>query len=178
MKQIVRGIVVIITCAALLGCDEEVDISSFSVQGTSRNENGVAPINAGVNNGAFLVTWNVAVSSGDVFDSSDRGYSISLYLSDDSELSNTSSANIRFYIENCGTSDSADNCNDDAEGSIRCNFTNDNKIVCGEGTSEGQQEISISEWLDEIPKSAFLFMEACYEGSETCDTRSVRVVFR
>ena len=64
MKQIMRGIVVIITCAALLGCDEEVDISSFSVRGTSRNENGVAPINAGVNNGAFLVTWNVTVDLG------------------------------------------------------------------------------------------------------------------
>ncbi len=174
----VRAIVAVATCAVLLGCDEEVTITSFSVQGATRNENGVTPINAGVNNGTFRVSWNVSITSGDIFDTNDRGYSISLYLSEDNELSTSSSSDIRFYSENCGTVNSADNCNDDTEGSIRCNFTNNNRIICGVDTSAGQQETNINEWLDQIPKRAFLFMEACYESSDTCETRSVRVVFR
>lgn len=166
------------TCTALAGCDEEVDIISFSVQGTSRDENGVVPINAGFRNGAFLVRWTVVVSSGELFDTGDVDYSIRLHLSEDNELSNTGGTDIRFYSERCGTSGSADNCNDDEEGSVRCNFTTDNKIVCGSETSAGQQETSIDEWLDELPKRVHLFMEACYESSETCETRSVRVVLR
>lgn len=177
MKQLVKAIAVSIACIVLSGCDEEVDIISFSVQGTSRNENGVVPINAGIRNGAFLVSWSVTVTSGELFDTNDNGYTIRLYFSEDDELSISSSTDIRFYSEKCGTSRSADNCNDE-EGSVSCNLTNDNKIICSTGTSAGQQETSIDEWLDEIPKRAFLFMEACYEGGDTCDTRSVSVVIR
>jgi hypothetical protein len=161
----------------LYGCnDKKMEISSFSVVGTSSSINGVIPINAGFNSGRFSVSWSVLIESGEGFnfDSKSSGYSVALHLSDDDELS--TSTDVRFYSEKCGQSDSAENCNDSGNGSIRCNFTNENKIVCG--VSNGQQETDISDWLDELPKRAYLFLEACHEGGDPCDNRSARIELR
>lgn len=179
LKKVIDRAAVLVTLLSLVmlyGCSERIEINSISVVGTSTSINGIVPINAGFNNGRFIVSWSVLVESGKLFDfeAKDRGYTIRLHLSDDDELS--SSTDLRFYSEECGTSDSTENCNDDENGSIRCTFTNENKIVCG--ASIDQQETDISDWLGELPKRANLILEACHDDGDPCDRRSVQIELR
>lgn len=151
---------------ALSGCsDEDIEITSASVEGTSAASDGVVPINKDFNEGRFRVSWSVSIDSGELFESDDTKYAVRLYLSDDDEVS--TSTDVEFYEADCDEFASADNCPED--GSIGCNFTSEIEIVCD------TSETDISDWLDQLTKDAHILIEACVEDGDPCDTASVRV---
>jgi hypothetical protein len=140
---------------------QNTSISEYTVTGSSATKNGVIPINSGVNNGAFKVTWNV---------SSSDPYHIELYLSNDSALSK--STDVNFFGQNCGGISAIYNCS--SNGSFDCKFTSQNKISCGTITSFNKEK-DISSFLDQIPKQAFLIIEACNGLFDSCKTSSEEI---
>ncbi len=135
---------------------QNTSINMYSVTGTSTTTSDVKPINSGVNNGAFNVSWNV---------SSTDPYHIELYLSNNSTLS--SSAGVKFFSQNCGGISAIYNCN--TNGSFSCRFTSQNKISCGTITFVNKEK-DVSAFLNQIPKSAYLIIKACNGLFNSCDT--------
>ncbi|MEC4685408.1 MAG: hypothetical protein VST71_06725 [Nitrospirota bacterium] len=169
MKPINKILVILILCFIFLtacgngGNDGEesssIKITSYSVEGTSPASDGVVPINSIVNDGVFKVSWSV---------SSDDIYHIELYLSNDDELSRDT--DVDFFGRNCGSISTACKQN----GSVDCRFTTQNKISCGT-ISIYNPEKDITPFLDQIPKAAYLIMEACNALFDSCETASVQV---
>ncbi len=145
--------------------NEEVNLKSFSVSSSNSN-NGVAEINAGINNGAFSIAWNVPAPS---------PYHVRLYLSENDTLEE--SKDIKFFQRNCGNSYSyfSSQCTD--TGNYNCKFTSDNKISCGV-VSTSYDEKNISWFLDQIPKKAWLILNVCNAFISGCKNQSQPVEFQ
>lgn len=139
-------------------------INSYIITGTSPTTSAVQPINAGVNGGDFNVSWNV---------SSTDPYHVDLYVSYDATLSKTD--DIKFFGQNCGSSSSIYNCDQNA--SFPCTFTGDNKLSCGTVSAANPQK-DLGSFLINIPQSAYVIMEACNGLFTDCTTSSIAVEFQ
>lgn len=165
-----KNIVILATSITVFGCTDTgedtgstnsaTSINAYSVTGTSAQSNGVTPINSGVANGEFTVAWNV---------SSSDPYRVDLYLSNDAALSND---DYEFFGQNCGSLSYLYDCGSSAN--FNCRFTTQNKISCGT-VSSFNRETDISAFLDQIPKRAFLILEACNGLFNDCKTSSVEI---
>jgi len=141
---------------------DSTTINDYAVTGSDVvNASGNIPINAGVNGGAFQVTWDV--------DSSDP-YHAELYLSADSTLERNT--DIKIFEQNCGSVSLLYNCGQKAD--FDCRFTSENKMSCHTITT-ANRERDLTTFLDTIPKSAHLMLYACNALFSNCKTSSVAV---
>jgi len=172
MRQFLKVTSVLIFCVylvSLMGCSKDIKADQFSVEGTTPDINGVAQVNFGLD---FRISWEVSLISGDLFNNDEIGYSVELFLSEDDKIS--SQDDVEVYDENCGKSDSPDNCNDRDTGSIICTFTsnNDTQIECG-----NDDAVVSGDLLDAlVSSSVFMIFRACYEGDKNnCETENKRI---
>lgn len=119
--------------------DIEVTINEFEVIGSSEPVDGVVPINAGVNDGKFSVSW-------DVFSNIDL-YHVELFVSKDGS---TDGDAVKFFARNCGYIGSS--CSQ--KGEFECNFTQDNQIFCG--NTDGH---NLTDFLDQLPQELFIVLK-------------------
>ena len=136
-------------------------LNAFDLTGSDAPTNGVTPINAAIDNGAFRVEWNV--------NSSDP-YHVDLYISDNNALDEIT--DIRIFNQNCGSIALLYNCN--AVGSFDCKFTSENKMSCGTVTPTNPDK-DLTSFLTTIPQSAFLFIKACNALFDSCKTSSIAI---
>lgn len=139
-------------------------INNYTVTGTSSATGTSQPINPGVNNGNFNVSWNI---------SSSDPYHVDLYVSSDSTLSTTT--DIKFFGQNCGSASSIYNCG--KSGTFTCTFGGDNKISCGT-ISAANPAKDLTSFLDTIPKTAYIVMQACNGLFDSCKTSAIQVEFQ
>ncbi|RKZ47370.1 MAG: hypothetical protein DRR08_32465 [Candidatus Parabeggiatoa sp. nov. 2] len=138
-------------------------INSFSIEGSYPSSSGqIVPINSGVNNGQFTVSWKT--SANDL-------YQVRLRLHDNDVLPEEESRLPMIYQNNCNMGNLGQ---DDVCGSnvVRtCQFTNDNTVLCG------TRKTNITRFLDQIPKRAYMILKICGGGLsyDDCDTASVAV---
>lgn len=141
-------------------------INSFTVTGSGNAVAGKTPINAAINNGAFQVNWDI--------DSTDP-YRAIMYLSADNTLdTNEATGDIELLGLNCGSISLLYECNKTAK--IDCSFNSSNKIACG--TAQDQltyQPKDLTTFLDTIPKTAYLMVQACNLLMTSCKTSAVQI---
>ena len=136
-------------------------INSFAVGGSSSTTSPVS-LNPGINSGNFIVSWNI---------SSGATYHVDLFVSEDAMLSDT---DLEFFSKNCGVATS--DCTS-STAQYQCQFNSQNRIACRDnsGANPGRD---LTAFLDEIPKDAFLILEACDSTFESCASSAVRVRFQ
>ena len=137
---------------------EITEITTSYISGSSDADNGVIPINAGINNGKFKVEWDVISS---------ENYDVDLYVSNDKYLSDET--DIVFSEVTCGRSSSP--CTH--TGSLDCKFSSTNKISCG----NNNQEKDLSSFLNTLPQKAFIIIEVCDSSYTSCKVSSQAVEF-
>lgn len=157
----------ICTCLGLLyGCGEDIEVTSFSIQGTTPEINGVNQVG---HNDPFTVEWEVAIDSGKLLNNDSVGYSAELFLSEDNELSTRDDEKV--YDEDCGESDSPKECEDNESGTVSCQFSsNDETIEC-----DGDNSTPSHDMLDALSsrKGAFMILRACIQDDQDkCDEAS------
>lgn len=133
-------------------------ITTFNIIGSSDADNGVIPINAGIDNGKFKVEWEVISS---------ENYDVDLYLSNDKYLSDKT--DIVFSALICGSTPSSSPCTHTA--SLDCKFSSTNKISCG----SNNQEKDLSSFLNALPQQAFIIIEVCDSSYKSCKVSSQAV---
>lgn len=143
------------------GPTSKTSINSYEIAGSETVQAGdVVPINAGVNEGAFEVNWDV---------SSSNPYHVRLYVSDDAILSTDD--DIQFFSQNCGTPSSIYNCNRTAN--FDCSFSAQNQIVCNETTYNRGK--NIGSFLNSLPQQAYLIMQACNGLFDSCKDQAIAI---
>ncbi len=141
--------------------DKAVHIRSFFVDGSGPAVGGKTPIDPAINGGLFQVQWK---ASEDV-------YHAEVWLSEDDVLdTSTGSGDIRVYGRNCGVMFS--DCK--STGDYACHFTNENKISCGDITAANPEHL-IADFLDTVPKSAYLILQICNNLFTKCETSQVAI---
>lgn len=172
MRQLLKFTGALIFCISLIsqaGCSKDIKADRFTVEGTTPDINGVAQINF---NQDFRVSWEVSLISGDLFNNDEIGYSVELFLSEDDKISTQD--DVEIYDENCGKSDSPDNCNQRDTGSVTCTFTsnNDTKIEC-----KNDEAIISGNLLDAlVSNGSFMIFRACYESdTNNCEIKNDRL---
>ena len=137
-------------------------IVSFDVTGTDTDLSGnKAPINSGINNGAFSVSWLLSEQS--------DWYTARLYLSSNDTLS---SGDTEFLELQC--QDSQHNCSKQITFNNDCTFDNNNIIQCLEKPSDAKDLTNI---LPSLPYDGFIILETCdWIGNDDCDTPQAHAV--
>jgi len=140
-------------------------IKSFSIEGSYSDTGQVVPINSGVNNGQFMVSWKTTAND---------LYQVRLRLHDNNVLPEEESGLPMIYQNNCNMGNLGQ---DDVCGSNvtrTCRFTNNNTVLCG------TRETNITRFLDQIPKRAYMILKICGGGLsyDDCDTASVAIEFQ
>lgn len=138
-------------------------INSFDASG-SATVSGVLPIDPSVNGGEFTVDWDV--------DSSDP-YRFVLYISEDNIFESTD--DVLIHQRNCGSNSILYLCGD--IGSETCSFDGQNMMGCGL-SSPGNRPVDLTSFIDAIPKSAYLILQACDGLHIDCDTSAIAVELR
>jgi len=141
-------------------------INSFTVTGSGPAVAGKIPLNPAINNGAFTVDWNI--------DSSDP-YHVDLYMSSDNQLNRLSDDQL--LTRNCGSTSLVYNCSKTAH--IDCSFNSSNVLACG--TASDQMVVKgrdLTAYLDTIPKTSWLLIEACNALMSSCKTSAVEIEFQ
>ncbi|MDM8558946.1 hypothetical protein [Candidatus Parabeggiatoa sp. HSG14] len=141
-------------------------IKSFSIEGSYPSTTGqIVPINSGVNNGKFTVSWKTTANA---------LYQVRLRLHDNDVLPEEESNLPIIYQNNCNMGNLGQNdvCGSDA--TRICQFTNDNRVHCG------TRKTNITRFLDQIPKMGYMILEICGGGLsyDDCDTKSVEIEFQ
>ena len=149
------------TPIAITPITTETTILSFTTVGTSASVNGVVPINAGVKNGDFSIEWDITSS---------EPYRTEIFLSSDTVLN--SAIDIVIYNRNCGADPRVYTCNQ--QGLFNCRFNNSNEMSCGIVTAFNTAK-DLTVFLDAIPKSAYLIIDACNALRDSCKTASVAI---
>jgi hypothetical protein len=134
-------------------------LNSFSVVGSGATVAGKIPINAGINNGEFFIAWDV--------DSSDP-YHVDVHLNDSDSLIDA----IKIFEQNCGALSVLFNCNETAN--FDCRFDSSNHISCDTITAFNPEK-DLTSFLDTLPKSAFIIIEACNALLDNCKTSAVEI---
>ena len=140
-------------------------IKSFSIEGSFPSSTGqFVPINSGVNNGQFRVSWKTTAN---------ELYRVRLLLHNNDVLTEEESG-LMLYQNNCNMGNLGQ---DDVCGSsfVRsCQFSNDNTVRCG------TTKTNITRFLDQIPKRAYMILKICGGGLsyDDCDTKSVEIEFQ
>ena len=150
--------------AGLAGCSPKADgpiaISGFTVTGTSAASQGVVPINPGVNNGQFLISWDitgtfytatVALNSGPVFDPS---------------------TNV-VLASGCGQQSAADVCH--ATNTLTCTFDNSDNMLCSDVAGPYATQNLAGFLAAGVPANAYIVLQACNASGSSCLTSSVPV---
>ncbi|MFH7321406.1 hypothetical protein ACHHRT_12465 [Desulfurivibrio sp. D14AmB] len=117
--------------------DISVSINHFGITGTADPVNGVVPINPGVDDGSFTVSWDVS--------SNVSVYHIELFVSKDGSIGDEA---ISFFAQNCGVSPICGQT-----GVVECRFTTDNQISCGDNIGA-----NLTDFLDQLPQELFIVM--------------------
>lgn len=94
-----------------------------------------------------------------------------VYISEDSRIS---AEDVIVVDEECSTS-SNDHCRANSRVTFECRYRSDNTFDCEEDDRLLKQN-DLTEFLDEIPKDAFVILELCNEGD--CESRSEELTFR
>jgi len=146
--------------------DATVTIRSFSVNGTGPEVSGVVPINASVNNGEFSLNWDV--------DSDDPvGYWTDTVLSADTVRdSGSAGPDVVIHQQGCLVGPLS-RCSGPVQ-SFNCRFTTDNKIIC-DFDGPYPQENFVGNFIDALPKSAYLIFRACTSLIDKCQTQTVAI---
>ena len=140
---------------------DSTTINNFDVDGTGNVSGSVPVVNAGIDNGAFKVLWDV--------DSSDP-YHVNLFLSDDNALD--TQADTKIFEQNCGSLSALYNCGQKAV--FDCKFTSENKMSCFT-ISSSNQEKDLTTFLKTIPQTAWMILEACNALQTDCKTSAVEI---
>ena len=175
-----RQLAIVATTLGLAACSGGVDVSGgltppvpsnpvttsttinrFDVTGTAATANGIVPINAAFNAGEFTMDWEVTSSN---------PYRVEVFISADNTLDKTS--DIEIYNRNCGNDPLVYTCNN--IGNYVCAFTNANEMSCGIVTAFNTRK-DLTTFLNVIPKSAFMMIEACNALRDSCKTASVAI---
>ena len=100
----------------------------------------------------------------------EANFDIRFYISEDNTIS---SEDVRIIDEDCSF-DEDDNCEAGKNIFYQCFYENDLSFDCQSGTQILRRN-SLSTFLDQIPKSAFIIMEAC---GEDCENRALELTFQ
>jgi|GEM_PF-4704944 len=169
LLKLTSALIYCICLISLTGCSEGIKADRFSIEGTTADINGVAQVGF---NEDFRVSWEVSLVSGDLLNNDEIGYSVELFLSENDKISTQD--DVEIYDENCGKSDSPDNCDEKDSGSVTCTFTsnNDTQIECGNDDS-----IVSGDLLDAlVSSSVFMIFRACFEGDkDNCETENKKI---
>lgn len=141
---------------------ESYEILSFDVTGTSIDiANSIAPINAGINNGAFSIHWQL-------FDNA-TAYTAKLYFSSNNTLSNGDTS---FYELHCQNSQLS--CANNAVFNDDCTFDSQNIISCSEEPADAKDLTTV---LPTLPFDGYIIFESCEFGNLTeCDTPQAHAI--
>lgn len=137
-----------------------VDISSFSIEGSSEN-NGKQIINSAINSGKFVVSWSAKASG---------LYHAELFLNETAEISSSSSRK-KLFSFNCDKNDKTGVYLCGTTGSSTCTFDGVDKISC----SGYPSSVNVKSIVTELPKSAFMVLRLCPSNFENCKNRSIAV---
>ncbi len=150
--------------AGLVGCSPRADnpivISGFSVTGTSAASQGVVPINPGVNNGQFTISWDitgniytatVALNSSPVFDPN---------------------TNI-VLASGCGKQSASDVCH--TTDTLSCTFDNSDNMQCSDPAGPYAVQNLAYFLAAGVPANAYIVLQACNAAGNYCLTDSVPV---
>ncbi len=163
-----RALTICACLGFLYGCGEDIEVTSFSIQGTTPEINGVNQVG---HNDPFTVEWEVNINSGKLFNfkNNSNGYSVELYLSENDKLSTSDDEKV--YDEVCGESDSPKECEDNETGAVSCQFSsNDETIEC-----DGDNSTPSHDMLDALisRKGAFMILRVCIQDDQDkCDEAS------
>jgi len=139
---------------------DPVFITSFSVTGTSPPVNGVAPINPGVNSGAFTITWTVT---------GNQTYTARVSLSTDATYNDP--GDISITNGSCGKASGADNCHPSS--TLNCTFNNSNMMSCTDGYGIwGPVDLTTFLGGTGIPANLYFVIKACNPLGDSCPTAS------
>lgn len=94
-----------------------------------------------------------------------------VYLSEDSRIS---AQDPIIVDEECSTS-SNDHCSATSRVTFECRYRSDNTFDCEEDDKLLKQN-DLTEFLDEIPKDAFVILELCNDGD--CESQAEELTFR
>jgi hypothetical protein len=174
MKQIIYLSVIFCLTACLPDSPKEeesttvttvINLNSFSITGTSADENGVTPINQGVNGGTFSLSWNISAENSGVRSDS---YFMGIYASLDNTLD--TSSDTKLIGLNCNIPLSF--CQSTSQ-TPSCTFNNENVVDCGDFGSK-----NLSDILTSLPQTVFIFAEVCDSLFTICKSASHTVEFR
>jgi len=138
-------------------------INSFDANGTA-TVSGFLHIDPSVNGGEFMIDWDV--------DSSDP-YRFVLYISEDNVFNSTD--DVLIHQRNCGSNSILYLCSD--IGSEICVFDGQNMMGCGV-SSPGNRPADLTSFIDAIPKTAYLILQACDALQIDCKTSAIAVELR
>lgn len=161
-----RTISVCACLSCLYGCSESIEVTSFSIQGTTPEINGVNQIG---HNEPFTVEWEVAIDSGKLLNNNSVGYSAELFFSENDELSIRDDEKV--YDEDCGESDSPKECEDNERGTVSCQFSSDDETI----ECDGDTSTPSNDMLDALMSrtGAFMILRACLQDDQDeCDEAS------
>ena len=149
----------------------QTTINSFSITGSAATTDGITPIDPAIKAGEFFLSWNI---------SSSEPYYVALYLSNDATLVKEDAAgnkDVEFDTLRCSTLNNFDPCTG-AQSGTRCEFTNQNTLHCPQLNFGIPWDVDISSFLNQIPKTANIIIEACNAPNDSCKTATVAVQFR
>jgi len=137
-----------------------VAITNFSVAGASPSTPGGAPINPGVSNGQFSVSWNV---TGNVY---------SAVVALNATPNFDPNTNI-VLATSCGKLSTSDVCH--STGILSCTFNNSNIMQCSDPTGSYATQDLTAFLANGVPDNAFIVMQACNPAGTSCPTTSAPV---
>jgi len=135
------------------------EIITFDITGTSADIGGnKAPINSGINNGAFDISWYLSEAR--------STYTTRLFFSSDSTLS---SDDTEFYVDHCQAGPQGFALCEAVIGrTAHCTFDNENEILCD---YELQYAADLTNKLPTLPYDGFIIIESCeFLSTVECDT--------
>ena len=134
------------------------EITAFDIIGTGADIDGdKAPINSGINNGAFDISWYLNEKR--------STYSTRLFFSFDSMLS---SEDTEFYSDHCQAGPQGFALCESVIGrTANCSFDNENVILC-----DGELELAadLTNILPTLPYDGFIIIQSCeFLRTDECD---------
>lgn len=151
--------------------DAKVEPTSLQITSTDRTVKSVASLSPTENGGVFFVKWHdqetlTAVGS---------AYDVNVYLSNDQTADGQDTSLYSTYNLGLGTLYAMDTPGGTGpDHSIACTYGSDNSIDCI-GRSDGSSKIDIQAFLNALPKSAYIVVQACTKNGGPCSQTSTPV---
>ncbi len=184
MKVLFLGVLIVLPLAGcssssdLFGNDSQGDpsleITSFSVTGTSGATENVPVINPAENDGSFQISWTTESSDTIV-------YSAHVYLDDDPDYEDNTDLHLD-SIAYVGYMPNADSSSE----SITCNYSNDQRIICQDGPdADDNSDTNIEDSIDTVPQNLYFILRVCsmhntdnLPETSYCKTSSLEIQFQ